>query len=691
MFRKLSFWRLALPVVVLLGLGLPPASRASPYNETADLARLADTQVTGTDFRISTMGPDGDTSYYALRPAVAYNSVDDEYLVVWGGDDSGSPDEMEIYGQRINAQTAALVGSRFQISDMGPSGNAAFGASRPDVAYNKDMGGYLVVWQGDNGINDELEIYGRRVNAAGALIDGSDRRFSTMGTDGDANFDAFTPAVVYNTTAAEYFIVWHGDDVIDNAVEIYGQRVTAASGAEVGVDDFEISDMGSNFSDTNYRAQNATVAHNSGSNEYLVVWAGDDDISPLVDGELEIFGQRLSAAGSAMGSNDFRISSMGPDGDPAYGAQAPSVAYNTTTQEYLVAWAGDDGGALADNELEIYAQRLSSSGVASGADDFRVSSMGPDGNVDYKAFGAAVAYSPAANEYLVTWRGDDNRNFGGGALADDAFEIFAQWLDSAGSEVGGDDLRISDVGNTDYDANFGADRPAVAISSADSTVLSVWQADDEIGTLVDDEVEILGRGFDNPRYVPVTFSLTPETSAANTAYAQQVYTLTLTNSTGQADVFDFSTSASDTSALPACGTPNLCDWQVSLSTAQVSLANGGSADVLVTVLIPAEEVKWVTQTLTVSAVAQNASATKSALITTSTGGSWNAGLSRWVGCRFDVEVVTSAGFIQSQDTGVLLSNMGSTTMLSLDYNHDGFVLIQDYSLMQSHSGENCDP
>ncbi len=34
------------------------------------------------------MGPDGDSTYDAQCPAVAYNSTNDEYLVVWEGNDN---------------------------------------------------------------------------------------------------------------------------------------------------------------------------------------------------------------------------------------------------------------------------------------------------------------------------------------------------------------------------------------------------------------------------------------------------------------------------------------------------------------------------------------------------------------------------------------------------------------------------
>ena len=56
------------------------------------------------DFRISDMGPDGDTAFGDNHPAVADNPNADEYLVIWEGDDDTGTlvdDEVEIFGQRI--------------------------------------------------------------------------------------------------------------------------------------------------------------------------------------------------------------------------------------------------------------------------------------------------------------------------------------------------------------------------------------------------------------------------------------------------------------------------------------------------------------------------------------------------------------------------------------------------------------
>ncbi len=63
-----------------------------------------DPEIGPDDFRISTMGPEGNVNFDASTPAVAYNSVDNNYLVVWSGEDtidSLAVNELEIFGQLI--------------------------------------------------------------------------------------------------------------------------------------------------------------------------------------------------------------------------------------------------------------------------------------------------------------------------------------------------------------------------------------------------------------------------------------------------------------------------------------------------------------------------------------------------------------------------------------------------------------
>ena len=432
------------------------------------------------------------------------------------------------------------LGEDLRLSFMGPDGKASFGAESPSVAYNPAANEYLVVWKGDDNIvplvDDEYEIFGQRLSGSGAPLGGR-IRISEQGADGNPASYTEEPSVAYHPAADEYLVAWKGEIGTSEEFEIWAQRLSAA-GAEVGVDDFQISDMGPD-SNASYDAVAPSIVANPTAPEYLVVWEGDDNTLPLVDGEFEIFGQRVSAAGTEVGTDDFRISEQGTDGNPASVASEPSVAYHSAANEYLVAWKGEIG---TSEEFEIWAQRLSAAGAEVGGSDFQISDMGPPSNPNYDAGDPRVAANPTANEYLVVWWGGDDTpplfdNFGqrltaagaqtgtddfriskhgarpnlGSGVYDPSvahdpvaneylvawtgeigssgeYEIQAQRLSAKGAEVGGSDFQISDMG-PDSDKDFDAHLPSVAANPTLGEYLVVWVGDD----IVDGEFEIFGR------------------------------------------------------------------------------------------------------------------------------------------------------------------------------------------------------
>lgn len=471
--------------------------------ETVQYPLTIDPEIGTNDFRISQFGVDTDLTYLANDPAVAYSSTTDRYLVVWEGSISG---EVEIYGQLWNASTNVAIGGAFKISDMGPSGNAAFDAFDADVASSGSE--FFVVWYGDDVTDNEYEIYGRRIQASsGALLGSDEIRISDMGTDGSSLYGAFSPAVVYNSTQSEYMVVWNGDDnsgaLIDEEFEVYSQRITSA-GVETGTNDVRISDMGVDGS-TQYSVGVADVAWNSINNQYLVTWYGDDSASPLVDDEFEIFIQRLDGTtGGQTGTNDVRISDMGPNGNLSYTALTPSVAYNSVNNNYLVVWQGDDDqDGVIDNETEIYGQLLTNLGAESGV-DFRISDMGPNSNANYDAANATVQFDSFNGKFLVLWQGDDNT----GGLVDNEIEIFGQWITGGGAEIWTNDFRLSDVGGIG-NATYNAARPALAYNPAKYEFLTTWDADDNVGGPVDGEFEIYGQRFADKKSEPVAQPTSP--------------------------------------------------------------------------------------------------------------------------------------------------------------------------------------
>ena len=467
-------------------------------------------EVGENDFRISDMGPDGDTDYYATESAVAYNSVNNEYLVVWVGADTTSNKEQEIFMQRIDAATGLEVGQNdTRISDMGPDGNTQYYAANPVVVYNLLANEYLVLWVGsDEGVG-EWDVYGQRIDGkTGTEIGTNDFRISDMGPDNNADYKAIWVAAVYNPTIDKYFIVWTGDDntppLVDNEIEVFGQRLNT-DGSETGTNDFRITHIGPD-GDPNYDVGNIDLSYNNINNEYLLVWQSNYD-----DQETTINGQRLDATTTKVGQTGFLIGDMGDRGDR--GTRRPEVAYNSESNEYLVIWEGDTHVSLADDEFEIFGQRLNAiTGQEIGANDFRVSDMGPDGDAGYDAITAEIAYSSQNNEYLVVWQGDDNRE----TLVNGEQEIFGQRIKADGTEIGENDFRLSDMG-TDGDTAFDIYRyVAMVYNNTNNEYLIIWDADDNTGVLVDKEYEIFGQRYalDTPvSPTPTATSVTNPTPA----------------------------------------------------------------------------------------------------------------------------------------------------------------------------------
>ena len=285
------------------------------------------------------VGPDdlliSDAAYGDIETTdLRYSPEADVYFVTWKATLSGPG--QEIFGQ-ILARDGSEVGDDIQISDAGSDDATA-------LAYNSQSQEFLVVWQND------VFVFGQRINTAGEEVGANDFQIS------DAATDPNPPRVEYNVQRNEYLVAWYGSR--DNDDGIYAQRL-AADGTQIGADDFRISKPGPQG------ANRPDIAYNLATDEYVVVWHsyGDLDGDGAGGREAEVFGQRLAGDGTEIGTDDFRISVMGPDGDTTFEGVRPTVAYSQATCNYTAVWFGNTGeGDMADNELEIWGRRLSASG-----------------------------------------------------------------------------------------------------------------------------------------------------------------------------------------------------------------------------------------------------------------------------------------------------------------------------------------
>jgi hypothetical protein len=406
----------------------------------------ADADAFGPQFPISSPTHAAEGMNAAFQD-VAYNTVSGQYLVVYVA--ATTPTEDDVYGQLLDA-SGNKVGAEFRISAVSQEHE---NFNPPAVGFDSETGRYLVAWDRDetvfvrvlapNGapLSGELPIsaaqsdieteaiayspvtheylvvwkafsegrvYTQRLSQDGAQVGGDD--VIVAGSAGLSVDDAID--VAYNATSLEYFVVFNAATP-SSGEEVFGQRLNLA-GAEVGADDFQISEMGPEGNGA-FHASPPSVAWNSVLNQYLVAWHGNEGAPPLASNEKEVYGQLLAPDGTAIGPDDFRISDLGPDGSSEYNAFRPRIAFDHLSNQYLVAWHGDEVG-LAEDEFEIWGQYLAASGAEIGTNDFRISE-GPDGNDSLGTNRPAIAFNPtAACNYLVTYfSGDPNDNFEAGS------------------------------------------------------------------------------------------------------------------------------------------------------------------------------------------------------------------------------------------------------------------------------------
>jgi hypothetical protein len=278
-------------------------------------------------------------------PGVAYNAVDNEYLVVW--------DEGELHqGQRVLADLS-LAGSPILISDvtgLKTGGSLAFGADR-----------YLTAWADHrSGLGD---IYGQRIAVDGSLLG------TEIGISAAYEYQG-NPALAFGSAEDQWLVVW--EDYRDAKWDIIGQFVDR-DGILIGE---PIPICTESLSSQYY----PDVAYNLHDDQFLVVWEDGRN------GQDDIYAQRVDASdGSLLG--EIRITNQSDD------QWESAVAYSEATNQYLVVWKDNRD----DPDSNIYGRRLNADGTFSDSFVLDICLRGENqGLVD-------VAYSPTNDQYLVVW------------------------------------------------------------------------------------------------------------------------------------------------------------------------------------------------------------------------------------------------------------------------------------------------
>lgn len=254
-------------------------------------------------------------------PAVAYNSnpAYGDYLVVFARSKEAEPTDEDLYGRKVYGDGSVSI-SDFAIA------TADGDQGVPDVAFNATDGEFLVTWEDKR--TGGKNIYAALVGPDENVLE-SDIALATR----DGNEQA--PAVVHNTNADEYLVVWH--DPRDSATmgfNIYAQRVYS-DGTPAPQGNFAVS---GGAGDEKY----PDLVYVSAVNRYRVVWQDDREDATLGWG-WDIRGHWVAADGSLVGVFDDLIFRY-----PGY-QEYPAIAYSPHHDRALTVWQDGRSG-----ETDVY-------------------------------------------------------------------------------------------------------------------------------------------------------------------------------------------------------------------------------------------------------------------------------------------------------------------------------------------------
>ena len=256
------------------------------------------------------------------RPAVAYDSRNNQYLVVWGEDDGTG--DFDIKGRRLMA-TGAVAADEFIIFDFSLSTRAFNDRfTNPDVAYDSTNNRFLVVWRQEDGDQD-ADIWGQLVNADDSL-QGTLLKISLGGTAGELD-----PAVDFDTVNNRFLVVW---EHTGGTSGISGQLVNADGTLfdQDGNGTPELDNDAITISNEGLATASPAVAFDVANGRFLVIW--EDSRTPPTNEN--IFGQMVNADGTlfeTLSGVNFQVSDS-----TETSMFAISNAFNPVAGTYRIVW-----------------------------------------------------------------------------------------------------------------------------------------------------------------------------------------------------------------------------------------------------------------------------------------------------------------------------------------------------------------
>jgi uncharacterized repeat protein (TIGR01451 family) len=298
------------------------------------------------------------------KPSVAYNSANDDYLVVWQDED--------LYGQLVDGRGIPAGDGNIVVTS-----DSTDGYHDPDLAYNPDEDTYLVVWS-----DDYDNLWGQILQADGYPFD------SIFQIDEESEEARTQPAVAYSTSAGAWMVAWQAWNKETGSYDIKAQAIYGSESWEAVFTVYSGGDSDSTLPDV--------AANDSGG--FLVVW--EQAVTELF-GNSDLYAQRVTI--EDISGSTIELNQTGTQ-------VAPAVTYNADDDQYLVVWQDYEDDYGGSNYDAIWGQRFY--GTAAGGTTIG-SAFNIEGSDSADSAVPAVTYHSAlTGTYLVAWK----QTVSGGAL-----------------------------------------------------------------------------------------------------------------------------------------------------------------------------------------------------------------------------------------------------------------------------------
>ncbi|MEM8637664.1 MAG: S8 family serine peptidase [Cyanobacteria bacterium P01_G01_bin.54] len=296
--------------------------------------------------------------------------TDGGYVVVWSSEgQDGSA--YGIYSQRYNRYNQKVGDERLinKATDLHPNAQHAY-QDLASVTATSD-GGYMVAWQSNDSDSDDVDIYGRRYDAADDASEIFRLNTTTVGAQSN-------PAL---TTLADGSIVatWTSADQDGSGFGVYRRRF-AADGSSLDPTEILVNQ-------TTTESQSAPTVATLNNGSYVITWQAE-----VGDGSgYGIMARQFSATGQPLG-DEFSVNSTQKD----YQAQPAITALSDGG--FAITWQsyGQDG-----SQYGVYGQRFDGNGNPVGT-EFRATET-----TNGQQRLPAIAGSTLDDSFIVVWQGLD--------------------------------------------------------------------------------------------------------------------------------------------------------------------------------------------------------------------------------------------------------------------------------------------